>query len=141
MLSREQTILAFALKLFHNPFRDKLRRVWQLGTFLQILKTIEGLSFALIDNLPHVLLPDARNQLQRVHTRGNRPCCIEEIDKPILAVQHYSGDHAWKLSLRSSSQLLVPDSADYVRNLLSGLFANVHSVARFQHQALFRERL
>src|SRR3990170_7496536 len=96
MFPREQAVLAIALQLLHNTLRYQFRRIGQFGTLLQILKSLKQLAVTLVDNLPHVFLPDARNQLQRVHSWRNRSSRVEKVDEPFFSVQHYSGDYAWK---------------------------------------------
>src|SRR3990170_1161957 len=141
MLPREQAVLAVTLKLFHNPLRNQLRWVWQLGPLLQILKCLKRLPLALIDNLPHVLFPNPRDKLQSVHPRRNRPSSVEEVHEPLLTIQHNPSNHTRQLRFGSTRQLFKPHTPNNVRNLVTRLLPNVNLVARLKRQPLLHQSL
>src|SRR5439155_20810253 len=84
---------------------------------VEILEGLERPFLPLLQDRPHRLLPEAREQFEHVEPSRDGLRAVEEVDELLLLLLHDLLDHEWHLLLRRGRQLLVADATLNVEDL------------------------
>src|SRR5256712_11384715 len=145
LASDEQSILLRRVRDLHlDPLRDELLgMVDARDALIEVLERFERTFLALLEDRPHRLLAQARQEFQHVEPRRDRLRAVEEVDKLCLLLLHGLLNDERQFLLRGGRQLLETDAALHVEHLLAhvDVLADVHPLPHGQRHALFRHEL
>src|SRR5438105_12094857 len=77
---------------------------------VEILEGLERPFLPLLQDRPHRLLPEAREQFEHVEPRRDGLRGVEEVDELLLLLVHHLLDQEWRLLLRRGPLLLIADA-------------------------------
>src|SRR2546427_12042958 len=141
----EQAVLLCRVRDLHlDAFRDELfGMVDARHALIEILERLERTLLTLLEDRPHCLLAQARQEFKHVEPRRDRLRAVEEVDKLCLLLLHRLLDDERQFLLRGGRQLLETNAALHVEHLLAhvDVLADVHPLPHGQRHALFRHEL
>ena len=105
---------------------------------VEVLERLERPLLPLLENRPHRLLAETRQQLEHVEPRRDRLRSVEEVDELLFLLLHDLLDDERQLLLRCGRQLLISDSPFHVQDLRAHLdfLTDVHALPDRQVRAI-----
>src|SRR2546427_12531008 len=140
----KQVVLLPGVRDLHlDPLRDQLVGMPQgRDPLREVLEVLEWPLLPLLEDRPHRLLPETRQELEHMEARRDRLGLVEQADELLLLVLHDLTDHERKLVLRGGREFALPDPALHVHDNvpLVDVLPDVHAIPDGDRGVLLRRQ-